>query len=95
VLVRVEAASVNPIDTYVREGDIEPAGGLPHVGRSDVAGVVESVGDDATEFVTGDRVFTMGLGVFFIENLHAVHRRADGYARSAPRISVVPDWGRC
>ncbi len=64
VLVRVKAASVNPIDTYVREGNVEPAGGLPHVGGSDMAGVVESVGDDVADFAAGDRVFATGLGVF-------------------------------
>jgi len=64
VLVRVEAASVNPIDTYAREGNVKLAGGLPHVGGSDMAGVVKSVGDNVTEFVTGDRVFATGLGVF-------------------------------
>jgi len=64
VLVRAEAASVNPVDTYVREGNAEPAGGLPHAGGSDVAGIVESVGDDLAESVTGDRAFATGLGVF-------------------------------
>ncbi|AZH26783.1 NADPH:quinone reductase [Haloplanus aerogenes] len=64
VLVRVHAASVNPIDTYVREGGVEPAGGLPHVGGADVAGVVEAVGDDVEGFAVDDRVFATGLGLF-------------------------------
>ncbi len=64
VLVRVEAASVNPIDTYVRDGAVTPDGGLPHVGGADVAGVVERLGDGATGFDPGDRVFATGLGLF-------------------------------
>lgn len=64
VLVRIHAASVNPIDTYVREGGVEPAGGLPHVGGADMAGVVEAVGDGVEGVAAGDRVFATGLGLF-------------------------------
>jgi NADPH2:quinone reductase len=64
VTVRVHAASVNPIDTYVREGNVSPSGGLPHIGGSDVAGTVESVGDGVERFEPGDRVFATGLGLF-------------------------------
>ncbi|MDZ5809946.1 NADPH:quinone reductase [Halorubrum sp. AD140] len=63
-LVKVEAASVNPIDTYVREGHVAPPSGLPHVGGSDLAGVVEAVGDGVTAVAPGDRVFATGLGLF-------------------------------
>ena len=63
-LVAIRAASLNPIDTYVREGGVEPAGGLPHIGGSDMAGVVEDVGEDVDRFEPGDRVFATGLGVF-------------------------------
>ncbi|MDS0476911.1 NADPH:quinone reductase [Natrinema sp. 1APR25-10V2] len=64
VLVRIEAASVNPIDTYLRGGNISPTAGLPHVGGSDMAGVIESVGEDVNTFEPGDRVFATGLGIF-------------------------------
>jgi NADPH2:quinone reductase len=63
-LVAIEAASVNPIDEYVREGNVSPPGGLPHVGGSDLAGVVEAVGEGVTAFDPGDRVFATGLGLF-------------------------------
>lgn len=63
VRVDVEAASVNPIDTYVREGAAPPVGGLPHVGGADMAGVVDEVGDDVTDWEPGDRVFATGLGL--------------------------------
>ena len=64
VTVRVHAASVNPIDTYVREGNVSPNGGLPHIGGSDVAGTVEEIGERVDRFEPGDRVFATGLGLF-------------------------------
>jgi len=64
LLVRIHAASVNPIDTYIRAGSVEPAGGLPHVGGADAAGVVEAVGDGVDGVAVGDRVFATGLGLF-------------------------------
>ncbi|MGM0605125.1 MAG: NADPH:quinone reductase [Halobacteriota archaeon] len=64
VSIDIRAASVNPIDTYLRAGGVSPAGGLPHVGGSDCAGVVEAVGDDVETFAPGDRVYATGLGVF-------------------------------
>lgn len=61
VLVKAHATSVNPVDTYFREGSYEP-GALPWVPGSDVAGVVTAVGDDVTAFDPGDRVFATALG---------------------------------
>jgi NADPH2:quinone reductase len=59
-LVRVEAASVNPVDTYFREGSYPP-GDLPWIPGSDVAGVVEATGPES-EYAAGDRVVATGLG---------------------------------
>jgi NADPH:quinone reductase-like Zn-dependent oxidoreductase len=61
VLVEAEAAGVNPVDTYFREGEY-PVPGLPFVPGSDLAGVVAGVGADVDRFETGDRVFGTGLG---------------------------------
>lgn len=61
VRVAVEAAGVNPVDTYFREGSYEPPE-LPMIPGSDLAGVVDSVGEEVTEFAEGDRVFGTGLG---------------------------------
>lgn len=59
VLVRVRAASVNPVDWKIRAGYLD---GLldtqfPVVPGWDVAGVVEAVGQDATELAVGDEVY--------------------------------------
>lgn len=59
LLVRVEAVSVNPVDTKVRapRDKIENA---PRVLGYDAAGVVEAVGEAVTGFRPGDRVFYAG-----------------------------------
>ena len=56
LLVRVEAVSVNPVDTKQRapKPDVESA---PRVLGYDAAGVVEAVGSDVTLFKPGDAVY--------------------------------------
>lgn len=57
VLVRVHAAGVNPADTYVRTGNYAIKPNLPYTPGTDGAGVVEALGDGATGFRPGDRVY--------------------------------------
>lgn len=60
VLVRVEAAGVNPVDMFTCEGRAyNRALDLPHVPGWDVSGVVEAVGYGVTRFKRGDAVFGM------------------------------------
>ena len=59
LLVRVEAVSVNPVDTKVRAGTAPPPGVLKVLGY-DAVGVVEAVGPAVTLFSPGDRVFYAG-----------------------------------
>ncbi|MFN0138492.1 MAG: NADPH:quinone reductase [Pyrinomonadaceae bacterium] len=58
VLVRVHAAGVNPVDTYLRTGIHAHAPNLPYTPGKDGAGVVEAVGDKVTMFKVGTRVYT-------------------------------------
>jgi len=58
VLVRIEAAGVNPVDTYLRSGKHAHAPTLPYTPGKDGSGVVERVGDEVTKFASGDRVYT-------------------------------------
>ncbi len=60
VLVKIEAAGVNPVDTYLRTGIHAHAPGLPYTPGKDGAGVVEAVGDNVSNFKPGDRVYTAG-----------------------------------
>ncbi|MDE1170309.1 MAG: zinc-binding alcohol dehydrogenase family protein [Verrucomicrobium sp.] len=59
LLVRVEAVSVNPVDTKVRapKAKVEAA---PRVLGWDAAGVVEAVGAEVTRFRPGDAVYYAG-----------------------------------
>lgn len=61
VLIRVNAAGVNPVDWKVREGHLASLvlGRPPFVLGWDVAGVVEEVGFGVTTLAVGDRVFGM------------------------------------
>lgn len=63
VLVRVRAASVNPIDTYIRNGPATDDLPRPYILGSDLAGVVKSLGPGATMFHVGDRVWGANQGV--------------------------------
>lgn len=60
VLVRVRAAGVNPVDTYIRSGAhaVKPA--LPYTPGLDAAGEVAAVGEGVTRFTVGQRVYTAG-----------------------------------
>lgn len=61
ILVRVEAASINPVDWKLRSGHAKRMMPLefPAILGRDVAGTVEAVGEGTTRFKVGDRV--MGL----------------------------------
>src|SRR4029079_2646809 len=58
LLVKVEAVSVNPVDTKVRRGG-DPAEGRRVLGF-DAAGTVAEVGNAITLFKAGDNVFYAG-----------------------------------
>ena len=62
VLVRVGAASVNPIDTYMRGGMVAAELPLPFVVGSDLAGMVEEVGEGVAQWKIGDRVWGANQG---------------------------------
>ena len=61
LLVRVEAMSVNPVDTKIRHSQAaEDQEGALRVLGWDVAGVVDSVGSDVNLFQAGDEVYYSG-----------------------------------
>jgi NADPH:quinone reductase len=60
VVLRVKAAGVNPVDTYVRSGTYARKLALPYTPGTDAAGVVEAVGEGVTRVSAGSRVYTSG-----------------------------------
>src|SRR5213075_3148488 len=60
VLVRVKAAGVNPVDTYIRAGAYAKKPNLPYTPGTDAAGIVEAAGPNVKRFKPGDRVYTNG-----------------------------------
>ncbi|HEY9762712.1 MAG TPA: NADPH:quinone reductase [Trichocoleus sp.] len=57
VVVRIQAAGVNPVDTYIRAGAYARRPELPYTPGIDGAGVIEKVGSAVTQFQVGDRIY--------------------------------------
>lgn len=77
VLVKVAAAALNPVDTYVRSGAIEMPLPLPFVVGCDVAGTVEAVGPDVKRFKPGDRVWGTNQGLLGRQGTFAEYAAVD------------------
>jgi NADPH2:quinone reductase len=81
VLLRVHAAGVNPVDTYIRGGAYARKPNLPYSPGADVGGEVEAIGSGVTRVKVGDRVYA-----------HAVD---GGYAQKAVadawKVHPLPD----
>jgi NADPH:quinone reductase-like Zn-dependent oxidoreductase len=66
VLIRVQAASINPVDWKMRSGAAKerfPVN-FPGILGRDVAGVVRELGPDVKGFKEGDRVFALALATY-------------------------------
>ena len=62
-LVRVGAAALNPIDTYIRAGAVKMSLPNPFIPGCDLAGTVEGVGPGVERFQVGDRVWGSNQGL--------------------------------
>jgi NADPH:quinone reductase len=60
VVVKVDAAGVNPVDTYIRAGTYARKPELPYTPGADGAGTVEDVGTGVQNVRKGDRVYVAG-----------------------------------
>ena len=78
VLIRVEAAGVSRADVMQRQGKYPPPPGASNIPGLDVAGVIERVGDQVTNWHPGQRVCAIVSG--------------GGYAEFciAPAVQVLP-----
>jgi NADPH2:quinone reductase len=78
-LVQIEAAGINFIDVYIREGRYPTS--LPFVSGQEAAGIVTEVGSEVTTLQPGDRVaYTSVLGSY-----------AEYGAVPASRLVKIPD----
>lgn len=77
VLVAVEAAAVDAVDTFVRSGAYRTPVPFPFVVGRDVVGRVVECGAEVTGFRAGDRVWTNSLG-------------HDGRQGAAAELAAVP-----
>lgn len=78
VLIKIAAAGVNPVDTYIRSGNYGVSQ-LPYTPGGDGAGTVERVGNGVSGFKAGDRVYVGGsasgtYAEFAVCDLASVHR---------------------
>ena len=60
VMVRVIFAGINPVETYIREGQYSRLPDLPYCPGTDAAGYVHQVGRNVSNLKQGDRVFVSG-----------------------------------
>lgn len=58
VLVKIESAGVNPVDTYIRQGTHAQKPDLPYTPGKDGAGTIERIGENVKKFEIGERVYT-------------------------------------
>ncbi len=93
VLVKIEATSVNTVDTMIRQmgeelGPLAPA--LPAVLGMDFAGFVEAVGEGVTNFSVGDEVYGCAGGLADLPGTMAEYIVADAklVARKAKNLSM-------
>ena len=63
VLVKVQAVTVDPVDTYIRSGAFHIDLPLPFIVGRDMAGVVSEVGAAARRYKPGDRVWSNCMGI--------------------------------
>ncbi len=63
VLVKVGAAALNPIDTYIRNGANYWELPKPFITGSDLAGTIESVGPNTSRYMVGQRVWGTNQGL--------------------------------
>src|SRR6188768_1089899 len=78
-LVRVHAAALNPIDTYIRSGMVKMELPRPFIVGCDLAGVVEAVGSQVKEFKPGDRVWGTTQGQFGRQGTFAEYAAVEEY----------------
>lgn len=98
VLVRMQAASLDRVDTYIRRGTHGMATAGPTVLGRDIAGVVVGLGPGMSGFEPGQRAVGLGLGThaelavgtFAVQ--HARHLRARVFGTAGGYKCATVQW---
>lgn len=91
VLVKMGAVSVNPIDTYIRNGAKYWDLPKPFIVGCDLAGVVEEAGPEAQQFHCGDRVWCTNQGLMGRQGTFAEYSVVDSHWLYATPDSVTDE----
>jgi NADPH:quinone reductase-like Zn-dependent oxidoreductase len=91
VLVRVKACALNHLDLFVRQGI--PGIRLPHINGSDVAGVVEDVGEYITDIKQGQRVLLAPMS--FCNHCQPCTAGQQNFCRQFTVLGAGVDGGNC
>jgi NADPH:quinone reductase len=95
VLVRVRAAGINPVDTYIRAGNYAAKPHFPYTPGKDGAGIVEAVGEGVGRVKVDDRVYlaeslTGTYAEYALCNLNQVHPLPESITFSQGAAISVP-----
>jgi NADPH:quinone reductase-like Zn-dependent oxidoreductase len=91
VLVRVKACALNHLDLFVRKGI--PGIKLPHINGSDVAGVVEEVGEYITDVKKGQRVLLAPM--VFCNHCHFCTSGQQNFCQQFTVLGAGVDGANC
>jgi NADPH:quinone reductase-like Zn-dependent oxidoreductase len=91
VLVRVKACALNHLDLFVRKGI--PGIKLPHINGSDVAGIVEEVGEYITDVKKGQRVLLAPM--MFCNHCHFCTSGQQSFCRQFTVLGAGVDGANC
>lgn len=91
VLVRVKAVALNHLDLWTRKG--LPGVKLPHINGSDVAGVVEGLGDYLTDLKIGQRVLLAPM--VFCNHCEFCTAGRQSFCRQFSVLGNMVDGGNC
>lgn len=100
VLIRLHAAGVNPVETYIRSGRYAKLPGLPYIPGSEGAGVVEAVGGNIRRIRPGDRVFLAGcvtgtyaeLALCTPDQVFSLPKEADFFQGASLGVAAATAW---
>lgn len=92
VIVKVKGAGINPVDFKIREGYIKDwPQTLPIITGWDVAGIIEEVGEDVTDYAVGDEVYSYNRPAFD-DPSHAKEESRIGVDGCAAEYVKVSAW---